>query len=323
MAVLHDPMNDDEAFRRVAVRRRVLPMLEGVAGRDLVPVLARQAELLREESDFLDELARAAWPGAEGASARALVALPPVLARRAVRLWLGPPPPSLAEVTRVLQVAAGEHRATELAGRTDGAPNRRSAARRRVGLSSPAWRRAETSAGMVVNEIELEDRVAELGKDITSDYAGRPPLLVGVLKGAFVFMSDLSRAIDLPVEFDFMAVSSYGSATRSSGVVRIIKDLDLDLTDRHVLIVEDIVDSGLTLAYLRKNLAARSPASLEVCALLVKEGLQRVELDLKYVGFRIPPVFVVGYGLDVDERYRNLPFIAEYAGTAQLTSVLL
>jgi hypoxanthine phosphoribosyltransferase len=167
----------------------------------------------------------------------------------------------------------------------------------------------------VVGEVELRDRVAELGKDITSDYAGRPPLLVGVLKGAFVFMSDLSRAIDLPVEFDFMAVSSYGSATRSSGVVRIIKDLDLDLTDRHVLIVEDIVDSGLTLAYLRKNLAARNPASLEVCALLVKEGLQRVELDLKYVGFNIPPVFVVGYGLDVSERYRNLAYIAEYGGT--------
>ena len=120
-----------------------------------------------------------------------------------------------------------------------------------------------------------------------------------MLKGAFVFMSDLSRAIDLPVEFDFMAVSSYGSATRTSGVVRILKDLDLDLTDRDVLIVEDIVDSGLTLAYLRKNLAARGPRSLEVCALLVKEGLQKVDLDLRYVGFRIPPRFVVGYGLDV------------------------
>jgi hypoxanthine phosphoribosyltransferase len=166
----------------------------------------------------------------------------------------------------------------------------------------------------VVAEAELRERVAELGRELTTDYEGRPPLLVGVLKGAFVFMSDLSRAIDLPVEFDFMAVSSYGSATRSSGVVRIMKDLDLDLTGRDVLIVEDIVDSGLTLAYLRKNLAARHPASLEVCALLVKEGLQRVELDLRYVGFRIPPVFVVGYGLDVGERYRNLPFIAEYAG---------
>jgi hypoxanthine phosphoribosyltransferase len=168
---------------------------------------------------------------------------------------------------------------------------------------------------MVVGEIDLHDRVLALGKEITADYSGRPPLLVGVLKGAFVFMSDLSRAIDLPVEFDFMAVSSYGSATRSSGVVRIIKDLDLDLTDRDVLIVEDIVDSGLTLAYLKKNLAARNPASLEVCALLVKEGLQRVELDLRYVGFQIPPVFVVGYGLDVGERYRNLPYIAEYAGS--------
>ncbi len=168
--------------------------------------------------------------------------------------------------------------------------------------------------GMVVDHNELQTRIRELGKAITADYEGRPPLLVGVLKGAFVFMSDLSRAIDLPVEFDFMAVSSYGSATRSSGVVRILKDLDLDLTDRHVLIVEDIVDSGLTLAYLRKNLAARGPASMEVCALLVKEGLQRVELDLKYVGFTIPPTFVVGYGLDVDERYRNLPYIAEYAG---------
>jgi hypoxanthine phosphoribosyltransferase len=168
--------------------------------------------------------------------------------------------------------------------------------------------------GMIVGEDELQARIRELGKEITADYEGRPPLLVGVLKGAFVFMSDLSRAIDLPVEFDFMAVSSYGSATRSSGVVRILKDLDLDLTDRHVLIVEDIVDSGLTLAYLRKNLAARGPASMEVCALLVKEGLQRVELDLKYVGFTIPPTFVVGYGLDVDERYRNLPYIAQYAG---------
>jgi hypoxanthine phosphoribosyltransferase len=168
--------------------------------------------------------------------------------------------------------------------------------------------------GTIVGEDELQARIRELGKEITADYEGRPPLLVGVLKGAFVFMSDLSRAIDLPVEFDFMAVSSYGSATRSSGVVRILKDLDLDLTDRHVLIVEDIVDSGLTLAYLRKNLAARGPASMEVCALLVKDGLQRVELDLKYVGFTIPPTFVVGYGLDAAERFRNLPYIAEYAG---------
>jgi hypoxanthine phosphoribosyltransferase len=167
---------------------------------------------------------------------------------------------------------------------------------------------------VVVSEDELLGRVAELGKEITADYQDRPPLFVGVLKGAFMFMSDLARAVDLPLELDFMAVSSYGSATKTSGVVRIIKDLDADLSGRDVLIVEDIVDSGLTLAYLRKNLAARAPATLEVCSLLVKEGLQKVDPDLRYIGFRIPPTFVIGYGLDVDERYRNLPYVCEYAG---------
>jgi hypoxanthine phosphoribosyltransferase len=167
---------------------------------------------------------------------------------------------------------------------------------------------------ILVPEDVLQARVAELGEQITADYEGRAPLLVGVLKGAFVFMSDLARAIRLPVEFDFMAVSSYGSATKTSGVVRIVKDLDLDLSDRHVIIVEDIVDSGLTLAYLRRNLLARGPASLEVCALLVKDGLQKNEPDLRYTGFLIPPDFVIGYGLDVGERYRNLPYICRYLG---------
>jgi hypoxanthine phosphoribosyltransferase len=167
---------------------------------------------------------------------------------------------------------------------------------------------------VVVAAEDLAQRVRDLGAEITADYADRPPLLVGVLKGAAMFMSDLSRSIALPVEFDFMAVSSYGSATRTSGVVRILKDLDLDLSGRDVMIVEDIVDSGLTLAYLRKNLAARGPASLEVCALLVKEGLQKVDLDLRYVGFRIPPAFVIGYGLDVGERFRNLDAVYQYLG---------
>jgi hypoxanthine phosphoribosyltransferase len=139
-------------------------------------------------------------------------------------------------------------------------------------------------------------------------------LLVGVLKGAFVFMSDLARAIRLPVEVDVMAVASYGSGTSSSGVVRIVKDLDTDLTDRHVIVVEDIVDSGLTLSYLRRNLLARQPATLEVCALLVKAGQQRTDVDLKYVGFRIPSDFVVGYGLDVAERFRNLRDLHIYKG---------
>jgi hypoxanthine phosphoribosyltransferase len=167
---------------------------------------------------------------------------------------------------------------------------------------------------VIVSEDDLQARIADLGRRITADYADHPPLLVGVLKGAFMFMSDLSRAISLPVEVDFMAVSSYGSATRTSGVVRIVKDLDVDLADRHVLVVEDIVDSGLTLNYLQRYLLARSPASLEVCALLVKDGQQRTELDLRYVGFHIPAEFVVGYGLDVNERLRNLKAIHAYAG---------
>jgi hypoxanthine phosphoribosyltransferase len=167
---------------------------------------------------------------------------------------------------------------------------------------------------VVVSAKEVHDRVLELGRQITSDYAESPPLLVGVLKGAINFMSDLMRAIELPVEVDFMAVSSYGAATKTSGVVRIVKDLDVDLVGREVLIVEDVVDSGLTLNYLRQYLGARSPKSLEVCALLVKEGEQRVEQSLKYVGFTIPSDFVVGYGLDVNERYRNLDAIYTFTG---------
>ncbi|MEY2433049.1 MAG: hypoxanthine phosphoribosyltransferase [Acidimicrobiaceae bacterium] len=169
-----------------------------------------------------------------------------------------------------------------------------------------------TVGDVVVGEDELQSRIAELGKDISADYVDHAPLLVGVLKGAFMFMSDLARQIDLPVEVDFMAVASYGSSTKTSGIVRIVKDLDLDLVDRHVLIVEDIVDSGLTLRWLRRNLASRNPASIEVCALLVKDGLQREDPDIKYVGFHIPPDFVVGYGLDVDQKWRNLPEVRRW-----------
>ncbi len=162
------------------------------------------------------------------------------------------------------------------------------------------------AARVIVTEAELKTRVGELGRQITADYEGRRPLLVGVLKGAFVFMADLARCIDLRVETDFMVVSSYGSATKTSGVVRIVKDLDIDLTGRDVLLVEDIVDSGLTLTYLLKNLKARNPASLAVCSLLLKEGQQKVEPEITYVGFRIPNEFVVGYGLDHYECYRNI-----------------
>ncbi len=163
---------------------------------------------------------------------------------------------------------------------------------------------------VLIGADEIQAKLAEMGERISSDYAGRSLLLVGVLKGAFVMMADLARYVRLPLEFDFMAVSSYGAATKTSGVVRILKDLDHDLDGLDVLVVEDIVDSGLTLKYLLKNLAARKPASLEVAALLRKEGIQQVELDLRYVGFDIPNEFVVGYGLDYAERYRNLPYIA-------------
>jgi hypoxanthine phosphoribosyltransferase len=178
----------------------------------------------------------------------------------------------------------------------------------------PAAWAAPFLGDIVVDGTTLEQRVRELGAKITEDYASSPPLLVGVLKGAMLFMSDLARSIELPVEVDFMAVSSYGTATKTSGVVRIVKDLDVDLQGRHVLVVEDIVDSGLTLNYLRRYLGARSPASLEVCALLLKEGVQAVAQSLKYVGFTIPPTFVVGYGLDVNERFRNLQGVYTYVG---------
>jgi hypoxanthine phosphoribosyltransferase len=167
---------------------------------------------------------------------------------------------------------------------------------------------------VVVGAEQIRSRIVELGAQITTDYAHDPPLLVCVLKGAFVFLADLARAIRLPLEVDFMAVSSYGASTKSSGVVRIVKDLDIDLAGRHVILVEDIVDSGLTLTYLRRNLAARQPASLEVCALFVRQGNQKTQENLRYVGFEIPPAFVLGYGLDVAERFRNLPYVCEYRG---------
>ena len=165
---------------------------------------------------------------------------------------------------------------------------------------------------ILLSEQQIENRIKELGQQITNDYQKKAPLLVGVLKGAFIYMADLARAISLPIEFDFMAVSSYGNATKTRGVVRIVKDLDIDLSGRDVIVVEDIIDSGLTLNYLRKNLESRGPTSLEVCALLVRSGRQVGELGLKYVGFEIPPDFVIGYGLDVAEKYRNLPDLWSY-----------
>jgi hypoxanthine phosphoribosyltransferase len=177
-------------------------------------------------------------------------------------------------------------------------------------LASPMMKTFEDDIEEVlISEEEIQARLSEVGARITADYAGEDLLLVGVLKGAFVMMADLSRHIHLPLEFDFMAVSSYGAATQTSGVVRILKDLDHEIEGRHVLLVEDIVDSGLTLSYLLKNLKTRRPASLEVCALMQKSEVQQVPLTIKYRAFEIPSVFVVGYGLDFAERFRNLPFV--------------
>lgn len=163
---------------------------------------------------------------------------------------------------------------------------------------------------ILVQPDDLHHRVRELGAEISRDYAGREPLLIGVLKGAVFFLADLMRAIDVPCEVDFMAVASYGSATQSSGVVRILKDLDASIEGRDVIIVEDIVDSGLTLQYLLRNLSARAPASLAVCALLTKPERLKVDLSPKYTGFEISNKFAIGYGLDHGERYRNLPYVA-------------
>ncbi len=164
-------------------------------------------------------------------------------------------------------------------------------------------------ADVLIPSEQITEKVREMGERITRDYAGERLLLVGVLRGAVVVMGDLMRRIDLPCEIDFMDISSYGSGTSSSGVVRILKDLEEDITGRHVLIVEDIIDTGLTLSYLMRSLLARKPASLEICALLTKPSRRRVELDVKYLGFEVPDEFVVGYGLDYGGAYRNLPDI--------------
>lgn len=172
---------------------------------------------------------------------------------------------------------------------------------------------ADASVGRVLlTEAQISARITEIGAQLTADYAGKRPLLVCVLRGAYAFMTDLARAVDLPVEIDFIAVSSYGSATRTSGVVRLVKDLDVEITDRDVILVEDIVDTGLTLRYLRRSLEARGPATLEVCTLLAREAADLDGLGVRYVGFTIPGDFVIGYGLDAAERYRNLRYLAVY-----------
>ena len=169
---------------------------------------------------------------------------------------------------------------------------------------------------VLIDPETLNARIAELGAEISADYEGRDLLLIGVLKGAVFFMADLMRRLTIPCEVDFMAISSYGASTDSSGVVRILKDLDINIEGRHVLVVEDIIDSGLTLSYLMRNLESREPATLEVCALLTKPDRREIDVPVRYVGFEIPNRFVIGYGLDFGERYRNLPYVAVLSDAA-------
>ena len=173
-----------------------------------------------------------------------------------------------------------------------------------------AWTELQGAVGeILIEEERLQGRIRELGEEVSADYAGRDLLMIGVLKGAVFFLADLMRHVTVPCEIDFMAISSYGASTDSSGVVRILKDLDINIEGRNVLIVEDIIDSGLTLSYLMRNLESREPASLEVCCLLTKPERREIDVPVRYLGFEIPNKFVIGYGLDFAERYRNLPYV--------------
>jgi len=330
--VVFDPSNTDPIHLRNRVRAELVPLMSELSGRDLVPLLARTARTARGDVDVLDQLAHELVP--DPSDVASVLAAPRALGDRALRSWLRSAratdgeahPPSAQEVARVREVVEGRAVATELAGSWRVA--RRHGRLRLVAQPSgtlakvdgssemseaPAWA-AHDLGDVVVSAAQIQRRVAELGAKISVDYAEEAPLLVGVLKGAMHFISDLAQAIELPVDVDFMAVSSYGTATKTSGIVRIVKDLDVDLTGRHVLVVEDVIDSGLTLNYLRKYLGARGASSIEVCALLVKAGSLRVDQVLRYVGFEIESDFVVGYGLDVAERYRNLDAIYRYVG---------
>jgi tRNA(Ile)-lysidine synthase len=314
-----DPHNDDPRFARVRARR-LLPALEDALGPGTAGALARTAALAREDADALDAIAAgahaglAAGPRGTDLDVARLAGLPDAVRRRVLRraaLAAGSPAGSLGR-THLLALDA-------LVTRWHGqGPVRLPggvSARRRCGrllLVDDKDMGADLQK-VLISEDQIATRLQELAAMIDADYAGRDLLLVGVLKGAVMVMADLARALHAPAEMDWMAVSSYGSGTKSSGVVRILKDLDRDISGRDVLIVEDIVDSGLTLSWLVANLRSRGPASVEICTLLRKPASAKVDVAVKYVGFDIDPEFVIGYGLDYAERYRNLPFVGTLA----------
>jgi tRNA(Ile)-lysidine synthase len=312
-----DPHNGDPRFTRVRVRS-LLADAEAALGPGIGAALARSADLARADADALDAIAERArlelGPPGRGMDVEALAGLPDAVRARVLRraaLAAGSPAGALAAVhVRALDALVTAWRgqgAVALPGRVSG--ERRCG---RLHLVDDTDLGADL-ADVLITADAIAGRLGELAAEIDADYADRDLLLVGVLKGAVMVMADLARALHHPVEMDWMAVSSYGSGTRSSGVVRILKDLDGDITGRDVLVVEDIVDSGLTLSWLVANLASRGAASVQVCTLLRKPAAAKVDVEVKYVGFDIAPEFVVGYGLDYAQKYRNLPFVGTLA----------
>jgi tRNA(Ile)-lysidine synthase len=348
LAVWDDPHNDDPRHTRVRLRHEVLPLLEDVLAGGVAPALARTAGQLADDDAALVRWAdarRGVLVDADGAlDAVELRADPPAVRRRVLRAWLAdagvaelteahvravdalvaawrgqgaPPLPGGLEVVRArgrLRVLGGPDRApgaAEPALREAPVPPPPPTLPTQTPVRSPSTVYDGDIASVLITEEQIQDKIVDLAAQIGADHSAddQDLVLVGVLKGAVMFMTDLARRLPMPTQLEFMAVSSYGSSTSSSGVVRILKDLDRDISGRRVLIVEDIIDSGLTLSWLRKNLESRGPASLEVVTLLRKPEAAKLDVDVAYVGFDIPNEFVVGFGLDYAERYRDLPYI--------------
>ncbi len=337
-----DPHNVDPRYTRVRLRHEVLPLLEDVLSGGVAEALARTADQLADDDAALDTVAAgiltAARDDERGLDTALTAPHPPAVRRRVLRAWLadagvrgfddaqvravdglvarwrGQGPPSLPGGLEVIRVRGRLGVRRVRSGSTGWTTGEDRRARRR----SPLKVYDGDIASVLITSDEIQDKIAKLADTIAADYGeprpGEPDLLlVGVLKGAVMFMTDLARRLPVPTQLEFMAISSYGSATSSSGVVRILKDLDRDISNRHVLIVEDIIDSGLTLSWLRKNLESRGPASLHVVTLLRKPEAAKLDVDIAYVGFDIPNEFVVGFGLDYAERYRDLPYIGTLA----------
>lgn len=328
-----DPANDDVGFVRTRLRQQLFGALRDALGHDVRANLARSARLLRDDADLLDALAAAAAggvlaPETDELDTARLHALPAALRRRVLHTWAASlaPSPTAAHVDALDALVVGWRgqgpvglpggiqvaRRSGRIGRVTAAPPDPLLTVPRPTSSGSAPDAGPLPPGIVrvlITEDQIRDRIAELAAQIDIAHEGHEIVLVAVLKGAFMVVADLSRALKTTASLEFMAVSSYGAATSSSGVVRILKDLDRDIAGKHVVVVEDIIDSGLTLSWLVRNLQARHPASLDICALLRKPEAVKVSVAVRWVGFDLGPDFVVGYGLDYAERFRGLPYV--------------